>query len=72
MGKYWRKMNKRLLRASLVLVMLVLFSIGLIASGYFAPPGIADILAIVVIILLGLIMIVLNWLIFEVNRIDRK
>jgi hypothetical protein len=40
MGKYLRKMDKRLQRASLVLTMLVLFCIRLIGAGYFDPLGI--------------------------------
>ncbi len=74
MGKKWRKsigvFSIRFLQIS-ILVGIFIFIEQLIL-GYIAAPDIVDIFALLLIFLLGLGVLALNWLIFEINRIDKE
>ena len=50
----------------------ILICVGQIVLGYAPAPDIVDILALLLLFLLGLCVLALNWLIFEINKIKKK
>jgi len=72
--KKWQKsigvLAIRLLQISIVLGILI--CVGQIVLGYAPAPDIVDILALLLLFLLGLCVLALNWLIFELNKIGKK
>ncbi len=74
MGKKWQKsigvFSIRVLQISAVLGILI--CVGQIVLGYAPAPDLVDMVALVVLFLLGLWVLALNWLIFEWNRIDKE
>ena len=74
MGKKWQKsigvLGIRLLQITIILAILI--CVGRIVLGYTPAPDIVDILALLLLFLLGLFVLALNWLIFELNKIGKK
>lgn len=74
MGKKWQKsigvLGIRLLQITIILGILI--CVGRIVLGYAPAPDIIDILALLLLFLLGLFVLALNWLIFELNKIGKK
>ena len=50
----------------------MLVAVGLMVVGRIPPPGATEGLAILAIFLLGLPILVLNWLMFEMRRPDKR
>jgi len=74
MGKKWQKSIGvfviRFLQITIVLGIIIYTE--MIILGYAPAPDIVDVLALIVLFLLGLCAVTLNWLIFELNRIDKE
>jgi hypothetical protein len=73
MGKKWQKsigvVVIRFLQITIILGILIYTE--LIVLGYAPAPDIVDMLALLLLFLLGLLVLALNWLIFKLNRIDK-
>ena len=73
MGKKWQKsigvVVIRFLQIAIILGILIYTE--LIVLGYAPAPDIVDMLALLLLFLLGLLVLALNWLIFKLNRIDK-
>ncbi len=73
MGKKWRKsfgvFSIRFLQISILLGIFIF--IEQLILGYIPASDLVDIFALLLIFLLGLGVLALNWLIFEINRIDK-
>lgn len=63
-------LGARILQA--IIVLGILLCIGQIVLGYAPAQDIVDMVALIVLFLLGLGALALNWLIFEWNRIDKE
>jgi len=74
MGKKWQKPIGVLVIRFLQIIMVlgIIIYTELIVLGYAPAPDIVDMLALIVLFLLGLCVLALNWLIFELNRIDKE
>jgi len=74
MGKKWQKsigvFSIRVLQITIVLGILI--CVGQIVLGYAPAPDIVDMLALMVLFLLGLFVLALNRLTFEFIRIDKE
>lgn len=60
----------RLLQITIILGILI--CVGQIVLGYAPAPDIVDMLTLLLLFLLGLCVLVLNWLILELNKIEKK
>ena len=74
MGKKWQKsIGVVVIRfLQIIMVLGIIIYTELIVLGYAPAPDIVDMLALIVLFLLGLCVLALNWLIFELNRIDNE
>lgn len=73
MGKKWQKSIGVLVIRFLQIIMVlgIIVYTELIVLGYAPAPDIVDMLALLLLFLLGLLVLALNWLIFKLNRIDK-
>ncbi len=74
MSKKWQRgigvFIVRLLQITILTGML--FYVRRIVLGFSPAPDLVDILTFLVLVLLGILILALNWLIFEANKIEQK
>jgi hypothetical protein len=74
MRKKWQRvMSTFVVRVLQITILIgILFYINQIVLGFSPAPDLVDIISLSVLVLLGMIILSLNWVLFEVNKVEER